>query len=372
MRVFYLIDSLVGGGAEQSLAALAPHYRALGIDLDVAYLHERDGVRGALEGAGARVYPPSRGEHLPGAVRRARQLLRARRPDVVHTTLYEADVAGRIAGALARVPVVTSLVNTNYGPEHFANPGIAAWRLRAAQLVDVATARRVVRFHAVSSSVADDMAPRLHVPRERIDVVPRGREPGALGTRTFGRRDAARAALGIARDEPLVVAVGRQEHQKGFDVLLDAFVTVRRAKPAARLVVAGREGNATHALRTDAPGVEFLGHRDDVADLLCAADVFAFPSRWEGMPGGVIEAMALEAPIVASDIVPVREVLGDPAPARLVPPDDAAQLAAAILATIDDPQANERAAAARARFLERFTIERVAAEMLRFYERALA
>jgi glycosyltransferase involved in cell wall biosynthesis len=155
-------------------------------------------------------------------------------------------------------------------------------------------------------------------------------------------------------------------------VLLDAFENVRHVRPDARLVIAGREGGATSALRRVArPHVEFLGHRDDVPELLCAADVFAFSSRWEGMPGGLIEAMALEVPIVASEIAPVREVLGDPAPARLVPPGDAVRLAGAILDAIDDPSPADRAAA-RARFLQCFTIERVAAEMLRFYERALA
>src|SRR5690242_6224945 len=121
------------------------------------------------------------------------------------------------------------------------------------------------------------MSGRLRLRRDRIDVIPRGRDPLALGIRSDDRRGAARAALGVADAVPLVVAVGRQEYQKGFDVLLDAFGSVRRTFPRARLVIAGRAGNATPRLRThDGEGVELLGHRDDVAELLCAADVFAF------------------------------------------------------------------------------------------------
>jgi glycosyltransferase involved in cell wall biosynthesis len=83
----------------------------------------------------------------------------------------------------------------------------------------------------------------------------------------------------------------------------------------------------------------------------------------------VIEAMALQVPIVASDIAPVREVLGDDAAGRLVPPDDPEQLARAIDDALHDTD-RERTDAARARFLERFTIEGVADEMVRFYVRA--
>jgi glycosyltransferase involved in cell wall biosynthesis len=143
-----------------------------------------------------------------------------------------------------------------------------------------------------------------------------------------------------------------------------------------RVFIAGRDGNATAELRAAVATrgldgtVTFLGERADVAELLCAADVFAFPSRWEGMPGTVIEAMALEAPIVASNIASVREVVREDC-AVLVPPDDPGALANAITRALADPDAPARAARARQRFLDTFTIERSAAEMVRFYERVL-
>src|SRR5262249_10292928 len=153
--------------------------------------------------------------------------------------------------------------------------------------------------------------------------------------------------------------------------------TVRRAHGDARLAIAGRDGAVSALLHAtvDALGlseaVEFLGTRDDVPDLLCAADVFVFPSRWEGVPGGGIEAMALEVPVVASDIAPVREVLGGADIARLVRPDDPGALAVAISSVLDEPQCRPRTKAGRERFLEHFTIERVARQMRDFYGRAL-
>jgi glycosyltransferase involved in cell wall biosynthesis len=333
-------------------------------------------VAPALEAAGATLFSLAGAGGRAGAARRAVQLLRMRRPDLVHTTLFEADLTGRIASVAARVPVVSSLVNTAYGPEQLANPALRRWKLRGAQALDAVTARRVARFHAVSTSVADVMAARLRIARDRIDVIPRGRDAEELGVRTSERRAAARAALRAGHGDPVVLAIGRQEYQKGFDVLLRAFVTVRSNNPRARLLVAGRDGNETRSLvglveqLQLQPAVTFLGERCDVPELLCAADVFAFPTRWEGMPGTVIEAMALEAPIVASDIAPVREVLGDDRSARLVAPDDVEQLAHAIHATLHDDSVQDHTAVARARFLERFTIEGVADEMVRFYIRA--
>lgn len=377
MYVVYLIDSLVAGGAERSLAALAPQYRRLGVRLDVAYLHEREGLAAELTAAGATLLSLAGGGGRVGWTRRASALLRERKPDLVHTTLFEADVVGRLASIITRTPVVCSLVNAAYGPEQLENPALRPWKVRAAQFVDVATARSVRRFHAVSESVADVMSGRLHVRREKMEVIPRGRDAAQLGTRTHDRRAAARAALGVGNDATVVLAVGRHEYQKGFDVLLRATDRLRAQRQNVKVLVAGRDGGATSSLRAlvaelklDAT-VEFLGTRDDVADLLCAADVFAFPSRWEGSPGAVLEAMALEAPIVATDVAPIREVTDGDKCAQLVPVDDAGALAGALAGAIDGVGVTARVAAARERFVNRYTIDRAAEQMVAFYSRAL-
>lgn len=379
MHVLYVIDSLAPGGAERSLAALAPRYAARGVALDVAYLKERPGVQGELVRAGATLFSLAGSGGRAGWVRRATRLVRRRRPDLVHTTLFEADIAGRVAASLAGVPVVSSLVNPEYGPEQLSDPRLSRWKVRGARLVDALTARRVARFHAITSYVADVMAGRLGLRRDRIDVVPRGRDPEELGRRSPERRAAARDGMGVGPETAVVLAAARHEHQKGLDVLLEAFPLVLREVPSARLVVAGREGNQTPLLRTAverlglAGAVRFLGVRDDVPDLLCAADVFVLPSRWEGLGSVLLEAMALEAPIVASDVPAVREVVGDGEEARLVPPERPDALASRIVATLADARgAADRARRARARFLQRYTIDRVADQMIAFYDRSVS
>jgi glycosyltransferase involved in cell wall biosynthesis len=377
VHVLYLIDSIgTPGGAEQSLAALAPEYRRLGIRLDVAVLVDRPGHQSALRAAGAELFVLPEGSRLD-RLRDARRLVQSRRPDLVHTTLHEADIVGRLAARAASVPVVTSLVSDSFGPEHFGNPSLSAWRLRAAWCADTATARLAVRMHAVSQHVADMMARRLRFPRERIDVIPRGRDPGALGRRTPARRFAVRAALAVPDDAPLVLAVARQEYPKGLDTAVRAMSSVRAHLPDATLLVAGRSGTHTPELERlvvslDLDGaVRFLGTRDDVPDLMCAADVFILPSRREGLPGVLLEAMALETPVVASDIPQVREVV-DESMAMLVPVGDAATFAAAIVDTYHDrATAKARAERSRARFLAEYSIRSVAERMLGFYEWAI-
>ncbi len=378
MRVLYVIDSLAPGGAESSLVALARYYPERGVELEVAYLHDRPGLHEELEAAGARLTSLDGPGGRRGWVRRAVDLVRERRPDLVHTTLFEADLAGRIAGAAARVPIVSSIVNVGYGPEQRKDPGIRLWRLLGGQLADIATARVVRRFHAVSHEVADVMSRRLLLPRSRVEVVHRGRDPLVLGTRTPERTARARGMLGAGPGDRLLLAVARQEHQKGLDVLLRALPLVRADVPQARLIVAGREGNQTAMLQalTGELGlggaVAFLGARSDVADLLCAADVFVFPTRREGFPGAVLEAMALEAPIVATAIPTVSEAVVGGEHALLIPVDDVGALAAATVAALGSPEAaQQRARAARARFYDHFTIKRAADGMVRLYEAAL-
>ncbi len=119
-------------------------------------------------------------------------------------------------------------------------------------------------------------------------------------------------------------------------MLVSAWPAVIDRFPSACLLIAGREGRSTAelhdlttALALDAT-VTLLGPTSDVADLLSAADVFALSSRFEGLPGVLIEALALEAPVVATDLREVVEVLGDRSIARLVPADDAESLAGGI------------------------------------------
>ncbi|MGW6914245.1 glycosyltransferase family 4 protein [Kitasatospora sp. NPDC054939] len=371
-----MIDSVSRvGGAEQGLMAMAPPLVRAGVRLDVAYLKDSPGgFQPELVAAGAQVFGlPQSGRG--GAVAALRRLVRERRPDLVHTTLYESDVLGRTAALSAGVPVVSSLVNSAYGPEHRYARGLNPWKVRAAQAVDAVTAQGTRRFHALTRHVAGAMAQRLRVPRSRIDVVPRGRDPELLGTVTPERREAVRAGLGLPPEVPVVLAAARQQYQKGLDVLLEAWPAVLAAEPDAVLLLAGCGGGETarlEALAREAGQVRFLGERRDVFDLMAASDALAVPSRWEGLGSAAMEAMGVGVPLVCSDVPALRETVGSEDYARLVPPERPAELAEALADTLGDrASAQVRAKSARARFLTSFTLHQVSAQMVEFYEHSL-
>ena len=382
VHILYLIPGLDGsGGAERAVAALAGPYQQRGVQLDVVTFNGRDGLAGEVEAAGATVLTLPAAS-MPKLAIEVRGLVRARRPDLVHTTLFDADLPGRVGARLGGVPVVSSLVNVAYGPEQRANPALTTWKLEVARTADRGTAKLARRFHALSAHVATVMGRRLGIPADHIDVVPRGRDAGLLGEPSEQRRASVRAALGVDASCPLVVAAARHEYQKGLDVVIRAWPEVRRAEPGARLLIGGRRGSETALLERliaeqragvgSDPGIEMIGARDDVPDLLGAADAFVVPSRWEGLGSILVEAMALGAPVVASDVGPIPEVVGE-SWARLVPPDDPPALAAAVVATLrqSPDERLRRAAVARHRFSSRFTLDAVADAMVAFYARAL-
>ena len=375
-RVLLLLDSLVPGGAERSTVAMLPYLVEAGIRPEVAYLHDRAGLQGEVEALGLPLHDLSGDGGRRGWVRRTTALLERRRPDLVHTSLYEADVCGRVAAMRQRVPVVSTLTTERYGADHLGDERLNPTKLRAAQLVDATTARATRRLHAVSEHVADTMADHLRYPRSRIEVVPRGR-PATLAVEPDSLlRSRLRACLGLGR-RPTVLAVARQDRVKGLDRLVAALAEVRTVVPGIVLLVAGRKGDDSAALGRQVGGlgledaVRFLGHRSDVGVLLAASDVFVLPSRREGLPGSVLEAMAAGTPIVANDLPQVREVVG-PQEARLVRCDDISALAGAVVGLLSNREAaRARASRAQQRFLDHFTLDRVGEGMAEFYRRSL-
>jgi glycosyltransferase involved in cell wall biosynthesis len=169
--------------------------------------------------------------------------------------------------------------------------------------------------------------------RARFEVVANGVDVAEFG---FVAPEAARTAkerLGLG-PAPVVVCVGRVCRQKGQDLLLRAWSAIVDAVPDARLALVGDGPDLAELSSSAPPSATFAGHRDDVADWLAAADVVVMPSRWEGMAFTALEAMATGRSVVAFDVDGVRESLGDAG--ALVPPDDIAGLAAAIVTRLTD------------------------------------
>jgi glycosyltransferase involved in cell wall biosynthesis len=238
------------------------------------------------------------------------------------------------------------------------------WAMRRA----VAAARRVL---CVSATTARDLRELLGVPPERIDVTPLGTDlrpapPAAV--------DVVRRRLGL--DGPYLLGLGTVEPRKDLPTLVRAFAGVAAELPH-RLVLAGLGGWGAGALAAEvaaggvADRILLPGYvpEADKAALLTGADVFAYPSRYEGFGLPVLEAMACGTPVVTTTGGSLPEVAGDAA--LLVEPGDPDALAAALAKLAGDPSARQAAAARGLARAAAFTWARCAAETVAAYRLAL-
>ncbi|MCC6848923.1 MAG: glycosyltransferase [Deltaproteobacteria bacterium] len=207
----------------------------------------------------------------------------------------------------------------------------------------------------------------------RIHLVPSGVEAARFAA---GPRAAARARLALGDRTWVLAVVGALEERKGHDVLLDALA--RDPDPGHVVLIAG-DGTRAPALRARAAAlgladrVRFLGRVEDVAPLLAAADALVMPSRREGLGVAALEAMAAGLPVVASRVGGLPEAVVDGETGLLVPPGDAAALAAALARLAADPAlAGRLGAGGAARAAARFSMAAMAEGTLAVYRRLAA
>jgi len=261
------------------------------------------------------------------------RLFRAERPEIVHAHMPISGFLARLAARCAGVPRIAYTCHGFW----FNNPG--PWPRRAAGFVMEWLAGRVTDLYLTVSQEEAADARRLHISARAI-AVGNGRDP-ALFHPDPAARARIRAALGVPHDRVVVIAVSRLVRHKGYPELAAAMQDV----PDAELWVVGerlasdRGDDMVAVLREAALGdrLRLLGYREDVADLLAAADIFALPSHFEGLPMSVIEAMLTGLPVVATDIRGPREQVVDGVTGLLIPPQQVAPLAAALSRLAADP-----------------------------------
>ena len=279
------------------------------------------------------------------------RLLRQERPDIVHGHMPISGFLARIAAWVAGVRLVA------YTCHGFLFNQPAPWPRRMASFLMEWSAGRLTHvFMTVSEEEAAD-ARRLRISRRAVPVG-NGRNP-ALFHPDATACSRVRAALNVAPDRVVVVAVSRLVRHKGYPELLAAMQRV----PGAELWIVGTRLPTDHGedlgpalAAAEATGrVRLLGYRTDIAAILAAADIFALPSHFEGLPMSVIEAMLAGLPVVATAIRGPREQVVDGLTGLLVPPSTIEPLAAALNRLVQDPlMRTAMGAAGRARAIARY------------------
>ena len=281
-----------------------------------------------------------------------RRLVRERGIDIVHAHDHKTDF---LTWALGHCEPIVPL-STAHG---------FAGNSRNERIYYAVEKRLLARFPkviAVSTPIKRELV-RTGSRPERVLVVNNG-----IDATVFRRRPGAFAHLreqfGVAPDAVVIGAVGRLESEKRFDILIDAFARLRSAHPRLALILAG-DGTLKADLqeRARAAGVEetcrFIGHFGDVVALHHALDICVQSSEREGTPNAVLEAMAMETPIVATDVGGTAELVSDGVHGLLVPAYDPEGLANAIDDTLRHPEAaRERVRLARARVETELSFER--------------
>lgn len=377
LRVLAVMPGITpDAGAERSFVDVVDGLTRSGIDLHLALLTDRHALVGEVEAGGGTIHDLSSHRDLLGRVRAIRTLIRRLDPSVVHATLHEATIPAQLAvlslrASRHRPAMLVTWANTSYTPEHFAGLDASTPKLRLVQLADGFLSHATAsRYHAVTGGVGRVNRANLRVRADRVVVGERGRDPRRFEL-DDERLDATRTTLGAPEGTRFVLAAGRQDVQKGYDLLLEQFDLVADDRPDVWLLIAGRPGSATAALESQRDSmrhgdrVRFLGQRADAAELMTLASVVSCSSLREGAAGALIETMACGTPIAAVPLDGLEDVLVDGTNALVVPRE---RLGDAIGRLLDDHDLAARiGAGGRRTFESRFTIEMSASRLAEIY-----
>lgn len=367
-RVLFLINDLALGGAQRVVLSHAAALDRSRFSPQVASLEFIPGgpLGGELESAGVVVHRLRRGsEPRLVVLPRLLGLLRFLRPDIVHTHLAAAGVVGRLAARRARAGrVVSTLHNLSDWEQDRAR------LLRHADRLTLPLADTIVAVSGAVRAALTRACPRL---AGRVVTIHNGVNVVAFAGTGRDRRS-ARSALGFGTDELVVVSVARLDPHKGLDTLIEAAAIAVNSGVPLRLLLVGDGPERQRLWRlSDARGlsrrVHWAGDQRDVRPYLAAGDLFAAPSRTEGLGVSVIEALAAGLPAIASRVGGLPELLEGAPCGRLLPADQPEAWAATI-ATLaaDREQLRHMAATAPARAAH-FSIEVSALALQDVYER---
>lgn len=383
MRIDLLTTELRTGGAERCLTELALGLQAAGDQVRVFSLAplprtgttdrpslqerlsdegNRDELLRRLLAAGIEV--TSGGAESVWSLRRtyaaARRWLEAGKPEVLQTFLYHGNLLGTLAGAAAGVPV-------RVGGVRVAQP--RPWRWWSERWA----VRRMHAVVCVSRSVEEFAKQRLRPPRgTRLLTIPNGVRVETLAGASprDWTRDGVRAASRV------LLFVGRLHPQKGVDLLLRSAPELLERHPDAALVIVGSgplEAAVERAVAALPAGrAVHLPWQSDVASLYAGAELVVVPSRFEGMPNVVLEAMAAARPVVAAEVEGVAELLGEETARQSYPPGDASAMVERIGHLLEQADLRELGEANQRRAAESFSLATMVERYRTLYQELLA
>lgn len=340
------------GGAEQHLIQLCIGLRSAGHVVEVA-APRASWVSKQLANKNFIIHDYDFKSHCdPLALFRLTNLLLKNKFEVVHTHLVRAAFYGRIATYLAKTPLVSTVHD------------LMTWKHYPRKRNIVAVSKAVKR-NLVSRKFSDS----------KIDVVFPGAVDCDLGSAAENTRKLVRNELRLATEDVAIFLIGRVAEVKGHDVALEAMRIVRQKYgDDVKLFFVGQETSWGSKIRLNdsTNGAIWLGRREDIPQLLSAADICIQPSRSEGLPLSLLEAASASKALIGSSVGGIPEVIEDQVNGLLVPPNNERALAGAIMSLIDNPiLARNFGIASRRKFEDQFSIDRMIQRTLNVYEKLI-
>jgi glycosyltransferase involved in cell wall biosynthesis len=359
LRVVQLVNSTEYGGVEEHVRELSLGLVRRGDHVTIVCppTTTADRLAASAKGLGLdarRAELTSGGRGPLAALCGLRELLRQTSPDVLHVHL-PGYAGGRLAVLAGRWAGVGAIICTS----HLAPGGRVSGRARAERvLLNLC----VNRFIAVSQDSLDRQVRHLGQPRGRSAVVRNGVDLARFAP--AANHAAARGSLGLPLDAPVVGTVGRLAPQKATRTLVEAFPAILAAQPDAHALVVG-DGPLLDEIRDLAhrlgvsERVHLVGFRTDVPLCMAAMDIFVLPSLYEGLPISILEAMSSALPVIATSVDGVPEAVVDGETGLLIPVEQPARLAAAVVELLSDPErAHAMGVAGHVHVLSRFGMDR--------------
>ncbi len=369
ISVCHVVSGDLWAGAEAQIAALLrtlshnPAFCLSAILLNEGRLAEE--LRNC--GVQVKVIPESE-NNFANTVSEAAKFLRKRRIHILHSHRYKENLLAALVAWRCHIPVV---IRTQHGaPEPFA--GLKALKQTSLQALDRLVARYATdSIVSVSVELKDSLA--RYVSPGKIALIPNGLDTSAVSSRLSVAE--AKRSLGIPPETPVLGYAGRLVPIKRLDIFIAAAGEIRSRFPEARFVIAG-DGSEKLPLRqaVRASGLEdrflFLGHRDDIYDVLRAFDLFVLASDHEGLPIVLLEALHLRVPVVARRVGGIPEVVQHGISGLLVDTPGPQAFAEACVELLRDKDLRSRLGSAGAlRVAEHFSAEQTAARTAELYEK---
>ncbi|HMO12761.1 MAG TPA: glycosyltransferase family 4 protein [Pirellulaceae bacterium] len=356
-RVLFTVDSLYNGGTEKSLLDITSRFTRINPVFCCFYQHRQ--LLADYERVGLKVH--FLGMEKPYGFLKAAEfldnVLKQENPHLVIGHLLRSELISRWVCHRRKYPILGTFVNDTYSPAAYAILNTKRkLKTNFFRCLNRVSAKWCTHFISNSSSIGLSNAAALGIDSNKISVIPRGRDETIYHPGAAQRNGPFNTILNVART---IERKGQQE-------LIHGFARIAPDFPGVNLQIAG-DGTYRPSLEAEVKRlgmndrVRFLGNVTNIPELLRQADVFVFPSHYEGFSGALIEAMLTGMPIIASDIPMNLEAIEDGKTALTFPVKDADACAERIRWCLENPdKARQLGQAAREKALRCFTLDRVA------------